>query len=893
MDGLFIIGGFLLIIIIITVIVFLRMAAAKKKETPHQITIIPQTAFDPNKVVSTNTTTGDTGTTTTTTKDVNGNTQTTVTTKDGASTATVTDSSGKQTATASTASTLADLVKNPTLWETVGIAVGADLLLKHPKIITKVARASAKAIANTATKLIAKVAAKDTARITERVGMKVINHAAERAAVKAATKLGTQAAVAAETGPAAPFVEAAELGFNMLTGYMDEFNLGGFDNLTNMKTLNDMRDSINDQVKKAYADNGVEWPVIYGPFDTVSDQTALQAEINANQATIYAAKLKAIQDGWKNGTIPRLPATATSDDYVTYFDANINIDDTFTDAERQKCTAMNGVYKKHPTSSNMYCTWETAVTGKCLAPWPLKTDDTYYELNKTDKMCEAKPGAMRDKCESLGQGCSYNFDTGSCNLTDAYCRRYGADNGLRNGDCSISKGEEIAETIFGRTFVRSLVNIFDPHNYAPCPQGSKTIEPYLCEENKCKATQDKINGICYDKCDEKNGFNRTSDSFGNQVNGMCYKCPDGYNKSSAGMCHKDSCDAGTERGSGVGIGFCYPKCPPGRSSDGATMCLKDCPSGYDTLSLTCQRNPVTVTDSGTVATCPPGMTTTVAGPGGMCQPGCPAGQKLYGGVCYDNNVDTNLLIKVPSSSCPNGGTNIGAICSKPVHCDGGWDTQQWGCCWIDCTETRSWNALKNCHPDQSYGSTLSCPNGYYLNGLSCYARSYGVAPVVKSLLEVGVCPADRDKVGGMCYKRCSDASWGAGPGFSRSAAGSCLKPADTIGRDPQTRGAGKPSVSDVPATTQGPQAPRGISLRTYPRPRNTPFPSTSESDFKNSTLGSHIQEGINSIRNGDATGFGKAMAAAYIVGNPAVVGLGVGDLANTGVQSAGLSPAPQ
>ena len=888
-------GGLILTIIIIAVVIFIRLAskkAAVAAANPPQVTLVPLEAFNANSVASTATVTDPTtGTSTTTSKDTVGNTQTTVVTKDGASSTTVQNSSGTQTASVSTLSTLQGIAENPTLWETIGAAVAADLILKNPKVIAKATARATQAIAKTATKVIARVAARDTARITERVGMKVIDHALERAAIKAATKLGTEAAVAASTGPGAPFVEIAEIGFNMLTGYMDELNLGGFANLTNMKTLNDMRDSINSQVKQAYIDNGAEWPVIYGPFDDVKDQDALMAEISTNQATIYAAKIKEIQDGWKNGTIPKLPATATTDDYVTYFDSKISIDDTFTTAEQQKCTALGGVYKKGPTSSNMYCTWDTAAPGKCNANWPLETGNTYYELNKTTGMCEVRPGAMRDKCESLGQDCSYNFDTGSCNLTDKYCRRYGADNGIRNGDCSISKGEEIAETIFGRTFVRSLVNIFDPHNYAPCPQGAKTVQPYLCTDNKCKDNEEKVNGICYPKCDTANGFDRNADGLGNKVNGMCYKCPAGYNKSTAGLCHKDSCADGTERGTGVGVGFCYPPCPAGRSSDGATMCLKNCPSGYTTLSLTCQRNPVTVTDGGTVATCPSGWATTVQGPGGMCQPPCPSGQKQMGALCYDNAV--NNLSYVPSYSCRSGATNTGLLCTTPLSCHTDWcpgHTRQ-GCClgpfWSICNA-----ASTSCSGGGTVPATQAgCNSGYNKVAGVCWATPHGGPPAVKSLLEVGVCPPDRDKVGGMCYKKCDDASWGAGPGFTRSAAGSCLKPADTIGRDPQTRGAGKPSVSDVPAQTQGPQKPNGISLHTYTRPRAVPFPSTSENDFKNSTLGKHLQDGINAARNGDASGFGKAMAASYMVGNPVVVGLGMGELADAGTTD--LSPPPK
>jgi hypothetical protein len=731
--------------------------------------------------------------------------------------------------------------------------------------------------------------------------MKAIPHVAEATAAKAAAKAGeglaAKTTVAASTGPAAPFVEMAELAFSLFTGYMDSLNLGGFANMSNMAMLNGMRDTINQTVKDEYIKNGAEWPVIYGPFDAATDANAIQTEINDKQKTIYADKLTAIQKGWANGTIPKLPTGSTGDDYIAYFDKNISIDDTFTEAERQVCVAKGGVYKKHPNSSNMYCTWDTAA--KCQAKWPLApgSDQTYYEFNKTTSMCEVRPGAMREKCEGMGLDVTYNMDTGTCNLSEKYCRRYGADNGLKNGDCSISKGEEIAETIFGRTFVRSLVNIFDTKNYAPCPPGNvpnplNIIDPlsnipgkpsaanYLCANDKCADNQDKVNGICYDKCPA--GYYRKADSFGNQVNGMCYKCPDGYNPSTAGMCHRDGCPSGTERGTGVGIGFCYPPCASDRESDGATMCLKKCPSGYKTLPLTCQRDPVTVTDGGTTAKCPSGWNTTVQGPGGMCQQTCPSGQKQMGALCYDNAVTD--LSYVPSYSCPSGATNTGLLCTTPPKCTTDWcpGKKKQGCClgpfWYICNP-----AATTCSGGGTVSATQAdCRAGYNKVAGVCWATSRGGPPAPKSLLDVGTCDTGRDKVGGMCYKQCSDASWGAGPGFTRSAAGSCLKPADTIGRDPKTRGAGEPAVSDKPASTQGPQKPLGISYHVFPRKRITPFPSTTESDFKNSTLGKHLQDGINAARNGDIRGLGEAMAATTIVGNPAVVALGASDLADIG-----------
>jgi hypothetical protein len=853
-------------------------------------------------IISSNTVTASDGSITTVSKDTNGNTQTTKVTSNGVATTTVTNSQGQQVSSSSNSNQIAQVLKDPMTWETMGAQAALEILLHSPKIYQKLSAAASKFTAKLSEVLVQKVAEKDASHVLKGAGVKVGENAAEKAAEKAAasgTKIAAQTEVAADTGPGAPFVEVAEMAFNMFSGAMDGLNLGGFSNGTNMTLINSMKTEVDNQFQTAFTSQNVDFPVITGPFDTL-DPNVYQTNLTSKVTDIYKQKVADIQAGWANGSIPKLPSGSTSDDYVNYFDSKIDMDACFDQASSQYCTQLNGSYVKHPKSSNMYCSYTQS---QCNPKWPMGPDDTYYEWNKTDNACEVRPSYMRSYCEKLGLGVTYNMDTGSCNLTQSYCARYGADEGLKNGDCKYSKGEQIAETIFGKTIVDSIVNIFGDASYAPCPPGN-TINPLnvldplsevwkskpsaarmLCATDKCPDGYDKMGGICYPKCPD--GYSRKADAMGNQVNGMCYKCPDGYNPSTAGLCHRDGCDPGKEAGSGIGIGFCYPPCPPGKVSDGATQCLDKCPAGYDTLPLTCQRNPKTVTDSGTVAKCPPGWNTTVQGPGGMCQQGCPTGQKLYLGTCYDNAVDSNLD-KVPHYSCPSGATNTGLLCTTPLKCSTDWcpGHKKQGCClgpfWYIC------NAAKTtCSGGGTVPASASCPAGYTLRTGMCYANSHGVPPS-KPLSEVGVCDADRDHVGGMCYKKCSDPSWGAGPGFTRSAAGSCLFPADTKSRNPTTRGAGVPKLSDKHAQTVGPQAPHGISYNVFPRKRITPFPSTSDSDFKNSPIGSHIQDGINAARNGDITGLGKAMAATAMVTNPVVLTFNASDLANIGAQKAGL-----
>ena len=814
------------------------------------------------------------------------------------------------------------IATDPIVWGAIAGQLTLSLFLHFlPEFGKEITKAAVSIKENMIYNLGDSVASRDLSRITERTGMRFVTHAAERGAVTAATSIGTRQAAIASTGPAAPFLEVAEFGFNLLTGFMDELNLGGFHNMTNVHFLTAMRDSVTEIAANAYTSHGQEWPVIYGPFHKYADSNVLMNEITDDANTIVNVELASFMSGIAAHTIQIpsylrfTPATSTSAGYwgsgaastssgrrdqMTSWSAQyVNTQEAFVTAKVNKCYSLGGVWKKHPYSSNMYCTYDNDGPGQCRdAPFPLtKEGDRYYEFDRGSKTCQIRPTIMRQKCESMGLGVTYNMDTGICNLSQQYCTRYGADNGLINGDCSISTGEQIADMIFGTSFVHSLVNIFSLQGYTPCPAGAETVG-YLCQENKCDVNQDKVDGLCYDSCPA--GFSRNADGLGGHVAGMCYKCPPEYNPVTGGLCRHEGCPAGTVRGSGLSS-LCYPPCPVGQSDNGFAQCADNCPDGFDTLSNSCLRNADTETDfNPTIATCPSGWRTTVPGAAGMCQEPCPSGQKQEGALCYDNAVPNPVSLNlsyVPGYTCPDGGwRNDGLSCFLDLKCNTFWRDKcyEWGdpdiiTWWTGCVVTQC-----NDGPKQTPATKEGCKSGYEDILGVCWARQYGFAPIAKSLLEVGQCgnwnycpsnyicpPIPRERDGGYCYRPCST----YGQGFVRSAAGSCLKGAASIDRNATPRPNPQPNFKTVQATTFGPQTSRGISLHTYSRHRSTPFPSTTEDDFKNSQLGSHIQNGINAARNGDFDGLGRAVAGTMMLTNPLVVSLGAGSLANIGANA--------
>ena len=728
-------------------------------------------------------------------------------------------------------------------------------------------------------------------RLVKKLGQKAAQKAAAKAGAKVATNLTAKAATAAATGPGAPFVAAGEMIFGATLGYLDTLNLGGFKDAKTSDELAGEKKEFDKTFTDFAAKQKLELPILYGPLDDLAAEgpdayiDAITAECQAILAVPGNEYIQKVLDKLKTLSDAEKEALNTdADKKAAFMSDNLDIDKVTEKALDNMCSKAGGVMKTPKTKK--YCTFKPADKNKCNAPLSEKKL-IYSEWNEKDQQCEIRPGMMRTICEGMGKGVTYNVDTGMCNLTSDYCLQK-----TGTPDCKIGKAQDIAETIFGRAFVRGIVNVFDfDHMYQPCPSGSVNPTQWLAAN-------------AGDKLDLP--FKNAIEGLGN-MNLTCFGV---------------SCGADEDKDGGL----CYPKCKPGYSGK-VGVCIKDCPPGWDRtggpLGLTCARQcpdgfgklddvsckvptrdrdikPAAVDkcDVGVAATCPVGWTTTVAGPGGMCQQPCPAGQKNIGGVCYSQEV--GVLTKPATSSCPNGGTNIGAICSKPAKCEGGYDERNIGCCWIKCSTAKTWNAFKNCSKDESYGSTYSCPAGYDKLALSCNAKNFGPAPVAKSILSVGVCPPGKIKDGGMCYNACE-------AGWTKTVGGCCTKQSkcaddrveDSLGLcylkctadEHKTtvnfcaknvpagfKDAGLLMTRPVENSDSYVRLPKGPALKMTFRKRISPVPGTSVNDIATSTIGRRANELSKAVKGGNIAEMGAAAAMLSLASNPVMNAFGAAEL---------------
>ena len=551
--------------------------------------------------------------------------------------------------------------------------IGAEL-----KLIKTIAVRVGRLAKCRATTLCAKLTLKLGEKILTRLGIKAAARALTAASTKVATAMATRLGVAASTGPAAPIVLIAEFVFQATLGMLDQFGVGGYTDIVPSSVYEGMRDEYDRAFKEATVAEGYEWPVIAGPGDKLS-QTEWEKKISDGYDVIF------------NDT--NHPATALFLQLYQVKRRQVNRD--LTDAECETLLQTQGLGKsiedavmgwvsaqlggksvKLP-SGNVYCSYSSSAAVDASFHWPLTSEyekDIYSEWDEQYQVAYARQSAMRTFAEQLGNGCTYNKQTRVPNITEAFCRSNGLD--YSNGQCKYAEGQEIAEMIFGKTFIRGLTQVFDPAQYESCS-----------DKQMCKGT---------DKCIDDGYFCR--------INRMAYprqpsdmQCKSGYQKSSPGFCKKE-CPTDSNGKWKMYGGLCYhPKVNTNLLSKVPTY--GDCPTGegWRTEPVTCFQDLVCHTGTSSCATtswgckrwgkltslslfndhceswgdiCYPGVTTDCnGGPKSQARPKtCPEGYRDNGaGMCeaVSQPFDATVYSVGDKGECPTGKEREGLLCYDP------------------------------------------------------------------------------------------------------------------------------------------------------------------------------------------------------------------------------------
>jgi hypothetical protein len=517
-----------------------------------------------------------------------------------------------------------------------------------------------RAVACRAATACAKMEVRLGERLAVRLGLKAAARALTVAATRLATSLAVKATTAAATGPAAPFVFIAEFAFQAVLGFLDQFGVGGYTEIVPTRVYEGMRDECDRFAQSEFAKDGYEWPVIAGPLDKMS-QSEYETKLSAAYDSIFddpnhpATALFLTLYRARRSVLGRELNTAEVDTLLTTQDLGKSIDQAaFTIVANQA----GGKVVSSPTG-NLYCSYTTQAATDSSYHWPLTDEyenDIYSEWNPTTQISECRSSYMRTFSEQLGNGCTYNKDTRLPNITEAFCRSNGLD--YSNGACQYAEGQEIAEMIFGKTFIRGLTQVFDPQQYKSCPemdfcQNENCIDDgYFCRISRLAYMREPSDMQC------KSGYEKSSPGF-------CKKeCPTDSNgkwKMYGGLCYHPKVD--TNLLSKVPT---YGACPTGdgwrtepvtcfldaRCTTGTSSCASRTPNWWPVGGGRCQAGVVTTCNDGPKSqprpkSCPEGYRDNGAG---MCEAvsrpietplpidqvgECPAGKEREGLLCYD------------------------------------------------------------------------------------------------------------------------------------------------------------------------------------------------------------------------------------------------------------------
>jgi hypothetical protein len=597
-------------------------------------------------------------------------------------------------------------------------------------------KAAGKEALTGAEKATVKIAGKAGVKVGEKVGEKIAEKAAMKIAVKAgvmAAKEGAKLATMASAGPvgwALMAVDVVSLALDMACcgGYCDEVAGEKYD-----KMRDEFKGNIdagvadaNKKIADAAAESGepdepVRWPPVLGPFDKMDEatrtekvRTSAHEIMNDYEGPFMAPIIAKLKTGIADGSVPKTSAGAAK--FIT---DNVDTSALVQAAMLKLCPTVGG-----KIIEDKWCSWSTKEACDGSFKWPIaegnKTDH-YASWNQAKQECNKDPlsGLMRGTCEGSkkdsGQVAAFPWDPikNTCQITKEYCLMHSMQWDEAGNKCKISAGQNVAEMLFGTTMVRGLNQIFSADQYEPCPPGSRPydegmaagpvlgtyLRQTMCASDKCPDGQARQSGLCYEECkkatptEKAQGWDdfsaKAADTPGAgavMIQGMCYRCPPGYYKSSPGMCQRT-----LKTTAGV-----ISKCPP----------------GFDDTGLFCNQKSYTI-GAGTIPAC---HTDGCPGKWGapcckVCKPaktvcGICGDKDKIDGLCYkkcrqgDNHIPGaptqcrsggGLLVqeKMKIGICPPDKERVGALCFKKCSDYGpGWTRTVQGTC-----ASKQWGGL--------------------------------------------------------------------------------------------------------------------------------------------------------------------------------------------------------
>jgi hypothetical protein len=488
-----------------------------------------------------------------------------------------------------------------------GMLIGTSIQLAISLLSMKFVRTGIKAGAI--------ASAKVGAYILKKIGLKIVVKGLSKMGIIAA-RMANQSAMAALTGPFAPFAEAGFLAFDLLSIGMDLGDAGGFVKAGTNEMYFKMRDGIMKEMEKAYAEEGMTYPLISGPVDKINEETLAKLMEKYFTDLLSTPEFAFVLDPLvkkitESGIDPEVDP-AGFDKLIDDIMPTLDMSPVANAALNKICEQYGG--KPYSINGNQFCSYKSREDCDGSFHWPALDGETYVEWKKDaasgSEFCAIGSGALRGICED--NNLQYDSIIGSCKIDEKYCRTKGMEwkynDKIKEMDCHVSKGQNIAEAMFGQTVVRGLDNVFDTKNFQECKPGY-TEKNYFCVNSGCPAGMEKktagIQSIAIAGTFLMGGtigvaaslFGATT-MIGEDGLALCYpQCKQGY-KGVGPVCWEECASGFTD----IGVSCSREKyCNPGEEHEGR-LCYPQCKDNFEGKVTKCyQRCPAPFSDDGFTA----------------------------------------------------------------------------------------------------------------------------------------------------------------------------------------------------------------------------------------------------------------------------------------------------
>lgn len=376
-------------------------------------------------------------------------------------------------------------------------------------------------------------------RMTGRLAFKAPAKALTAASSRIASRLAVMGALAA-AGPPGWAVEAAMFAFQATLGMMDQFGVGGYEELVTERMYAGMRDYFDREFEKYCRDEGYGWPVPYGPLNKLSEEET-EKELGVEMAKIMENEehpiTKLITALLTNLAISlnRVPTDQEIENALKNDSSGVLSKLSEVSYENLAARYNSKMVKVGDDLRNSYLTREATESS---FNWPLVDEkkDYYVEWDDATQTSYLRCSKMREYAESLGFGCTYDKVRRLPKVTESYCLENGLYFDGQGKECRYkSSGQKIAELIFGKAFVRGLLQVFDPDMYKNCSDMG------WCNDGQCR---DDGAYFCV----------KSTLSYSRPPRELV--CPDGYDETAPGWCNRECPDGFFRR---PGDQICYDK----------------------------------------------------------------------------------------------------------------------------------------------------------------------------------------------------------------------------------------------------------------------------------------------------------------------------------------------